>query len=46
MDLRALKYFVAVVEQKSFSGAAKACFIAQPSISSAIQQLEQELKQT
>ncbi|GHE91968.1 LysR family transcriptional regulator [Thalassotalea profundi] len=46
MDLRALKYFVAVVEQQSFSGAAKACFIAQPSISAAIIQLEQELKQT
>lgn len=46
MDLRALKYFVAVVEQQSFSGAAKVCFIAQPSISAAIIQLEQELKQT
>ena len=46
MDLRALKYFTAVVEQQSFSGAAKACFIAQPSISAAIHQLEQELKQT
>ncbi|MBB6541635.1 LysR family transcriptional regulator [Thalassotalea piscium] len=46
MDLRSLKYFVAVVEQQSFSGAAKACFIAQPSISAAISQLELELKQT
>ncbi|XQW84495.1 LysR family transcriptional regulator [Thalassotalea piscium] len=46
MDLRALRYFVAVVEQQSFSGAAKVCFIAQPSISAAIIQLEQELKQT
>ncbi len=46
MDLRALKYFVAVVEQQSFSAAAKVCFIAQPSISAAIIQLEHELKQT
>ncbi|WP_448568063.1 LysR family transcriptional regulator [Thalassotalea ganghwensis] len=44
MDLRALKYFVAVVENGSFSGAAKACYIAQPSISAAISQLEDELK--
>ena len=45
MDLRALKYFVAVVENGSFSAAAKVCYIAQPSISSAISQLESELKQ-
>jgi len=43
MDLRSLKYFVAVYEQKSFSAASKACFIAQPSISSAIATLEQSL---
>tara|TARA_B110000908_G_C10180392_1_gene415400 strand:+ start:433 stop:1260 length:828 start_codon:yes stop_codon:yes gene_type:complete len=43
LDLRSLKYFVAVYEQQSFSSAAKLCFIAQPSISSAISQLEQRL---
>lgn len=43
MDLKALNYFIAVYENESFSGAAKHCFIAQPSISSAIAQLEQEL---
>ena len=43
MDLRALKYFIAVYEQKSFSAAAKSCFVAQPSISSAISQLESTL---
>ena len=44
MDLRALKYFIAVYEQKSFSGAAKSCFVAQPSISSAISQLRINIK--
>lgn len=43
MDLKSLKYFISVYELKSFSAAAKACFIAQPSISSAIAQLEQQL---
>lgn len=46
MDLKHLKYFVHVFEQKSFSAAAKVCFIAQPSISSAVSQLEQEINQT
>ncbi|WP_448212835.1 LysR family transcriptional regulator [Colwellia sp. MEBiC06753] len=40
MDLRSLKYFIAVYEGQSFSAAAKQCFIAQPSISAAIAQLE------
>lgn len=44
MDLKALSYFIAVYEKKSISSAAKACFIAQPSISSAIKQLEDTLK--
>ena len=43
MDLKALSYFVAVYEKNSISGAAKSCFIAQPSISSAIKQLEESL---
>jgi hypothetical protein len=43
MDLRNLHYFVSVYEQKSFSAAAKKCFVAQPSISSSIAQLEQIL---
>ena len=43
MDLRSLKYFIAVYEQQSFSAAAKSCFVAQPSISAAISQLEQSL---
>lgn len=42
MDLRALRYFVAAVEEGTVSAAAERCHIAQPSISNAISQLEQE----
>jgi len=44
LDFRALRYFVAVYEEHSFSAAAKRCFVAQPSISGAVQQLESELE--
>jgi len=44
MDLRALRYFEAVYEQRSISAAARRCYIAQPSISAAIQQLESTLE--
>lgn len=44
MDLKALAYFIAVYEKKSISAAAKACFIAQPSVSAAIKQLEDGLQ--
>mgnify|MGYP000483230873 FL=1 len=43
MDLKTLKYFVSVYEQRSFSGAAQQSYVAQPSISAAISQLEREL---
>ena len=43
MELRALRYFIAVYEELSLTGASKRCFVAQPSISAAIQQLESEL---
>lgn len=43
MHLKSLYYFISVYELKSFSAAAKSCFIAQPSISSAVAQLELEL---
>lgn len=42
MDLRSLRYFVSAVECGTISGAAQQCHIAQPSISSAIGQLEAE----
>lgn len=43
MDARALRYFVAVYEEGSISAAAKRAFVAQPSISTAIAQLEEEV---
>lgn len=43
MDLRALDYFVAIYETGSLSAASKAKFIAQPSISASLKQLEQNL---
>lgn len=43
MELRVLRYFLAAYETGSVSGAARRCGVAQPSISSAIAQLESEL---
>ena len=43
MEFRSLRYFVAVYEEHSLSAASRRCFVAQPSISAAIQQLESKL---
>jgi DNA-binding transcriptional LysR family regulator len=43
MDMRELRYFVAVFEARNLTAAAKRCFVSQPSISVAIANLEQEL---
>jgi len=43
MDMRAIKYFIAVYEEGSVSAAAKRCFVAQPSISTTVSQLEEQL---
>ncbi len=43
MDLRQLRYFVAIVEQGSFSKAAEALRVAQPALSQHIRHMEGEL---
>ncbi|TCL05749.1 MULTISPECIES: LysR family transcriptional regulator [Sodalis] len=43
MDIRTLRYFVEVVKQQSFTRAADALFVTQPTISKMLKQLEDEL---
>ena len=43
MDLKQLQSFVQVVEKKSFSGAANALFLSQPTVSNHVRLLEEEL---
>lgn len=43
MDIRQLQYFAEVVEQKSFTKAAQALHVSQPSISKMMKSLEEEL---
>ena len=45
MDFRQLQYFAAAVEQRSISGAARACRVAQPTLSSQVRRLELELSE-
>jgi DNA-binding transcriptional LysR family regulator len=43
MELRALKYFVEVVRQQSFTAAAERMFVTQPTISKMVKALEDEI---
>jgi len=43
MNLRALQYFVKLAELQHFSKAAEACFVSQPTLSTQIMKLEDEL---
>ncbi|MGV8961230.1 MAG: DNA-binding transcriptional regulator OxyR [Stenotrophomonas sp.] len=43
MNLRDLKYLVALAEHKHFGRAASACFVSQPTLSTQIRKLEEEL---
>ncbi len=43
MDLRALRYFVEVVQRNSFTRAAEALYVTQPTISKMVKSLEDEL---
>jgi LysR family hydrogen peroxide-inducible transcriptional activator len=43
MNFRALQYFVKLAELKHFSKAAEACFVSQPTLSTQVRKLEEEL---
>jgi len=43
MEIHQVRYFLAVCEEGSFTGAAKRCRVTQPSLSNAMKCLEQEL---
>ena len=45
MELRELKYFLAVAREESISKAAKSLFITQPNLSRQMQNLEKEIGQ-
>ena len=43
MELRVIHYFLAVVQEKTISGAAKQLHVSQPTLSKQLKELEEEL---
>ena len=43
MDIRQLRYYIAVVEEGNISSAARSLHVSQPPLSSSMQSLEEEL---
>ncbi|MDN6271068.1 MAG: LysR family transcriptional regulator, partial [Bifidobacterium crudilactis] len=43
LELRVLRYFLAVVEERNISHAAESMFVSQPTISRQLRDLEEEL---
>lgn len=43
MDIRQLRYLIALARERHFARAAEACFVTQPTLSGRIKQLEEEL---
>ncbi|WP_025820766.1 LysR family transcriptional regulator [Shewanella marina] len=43
IDLRLLRFFIAIFEEKNITAAANRCHVSQPSLSAGLRQLEQEL---
>lgn len=43
VDLRLLRFFIAIFEENNITSAANRCFVSQPSLSAGLKQLEEEL---
>lgn len=43
VDLRLLRFFIAIYEENNITAAATRCYVSQPSLSAGLKQLEEEL---